>query len=160
MGGPSPNSANVNFAFDLALETARDLHELASAVSTAQWNWGLQAAGATAAWEGGHRDTFDANLKTADADAGEIVEALISLAGLFASKWAEARGEQDRINWARWVQAQKDDDWWGEDVVDFFYEEDHGEPPPNPDTPAGPDYLPTRDPIHPEYEGRTTTAQV
>lgn len=154
MGGPSPSSADVRFAFDLALEAARQLYTLSDVIEDRQIAWSTAAGKATDSWEGGHRDHFTGNLATAEADAGEIKGALRTLADRFASTWAQARGEQDRINWARWVQAQKDDDWWGEDVVDFFYEEDHGEPPPNPDPPTSPDYLPTRQPIHPEYENR------
>ena len=80
------------------------------------------------------------------------------MANLFATKWAEARGEQDRINFARWVQAEKDNDGWLENTVDFFYEEDHGEPPGNPPVPSAPGYWPTRDPIHPEFENRSVPA--
>jgi hypothetical protein len=154
MEAPSASSADVRFAFDLALEAARQLHTLAGVVEDEQTAWSTAAGKATASWEGGHRDHFTDNLATAEADAGEIKRALRTLADRFASTWAQARGEQDRINWVRWEQAQRDDDWWGEDLVDFFYEEDHGEPPPNPATPTAPDYLPTREPIHPEYENR------
>ena len=80
------------------------------------------------------------------------------LADLFAEKWAEARGEQNRINWARWVQAEKDDDSWIEDGYEWVAgEDDYGEPPPNPPAPSPPDYSATSAPgqpvvIHPEFE--------
>jgi hypothetical protein len=162
MGGYSANAANVNFAFDLALETAADLYELAGVVDEKHSAWVTEAnkgtggpAGSNAAgvWNGGHRDTFDHNLATAGTDAGNISSGLRELADLFASKWAEARGEQDRINWARWVQSEKDDDNYAEDAVEWVAgEDDYGEPPPNPETPSAPGYEATRDPIHPEFE--------
>jgi hypothetical protein len=155
MGGYSANSANVNFAFELALETARDLYTLSGVVEEKHGAWATEAGKAQDGWLGGHRDTFDHNLSTAGTDAGNIKEGLRTLANLFASKWAEARGEQDRINWARWVQAEKDDDNYLEDGVEWIAgEDDYGEPPPNPDTPVSPDYAPTRDPIHPEFENQ------
>jgi hypothetical protein len=155
MGGYSANSANVNFAFDLALQAARDLHTLSGVVTSKHSARSTEAGKATDDWEGGHRDTFDSKMSTEGTDASTISSALVSLANLFASKWAEARGEQDRINFARYVQHEKDDDGWGENVVEFFSgEDDYGEPPANPPVPSAPDYSPTRAPIHPEYENR------
>lgn len=165
MGGYSANAANVNFAFELALETASDLYQLAGAVDEKHSAWVTEANKATGGaaggtgpgvWNGGHRDTFDHNLSTAGTDAGNISQGLRDLANLFASKWAEARGEQDRINWARWVQSEKDDDGYAEDAVEWVAgEDDYGEPPPNPPTPEPPYFSVTRDPIHPEFENRT-----
>lgn len=153
MGTPAANAQDVVFAYGLALQAARELHALAGVVNDKQTSWAVEASKAVVGWEGGHRDFFDANLITSGADATAIRNALRQLADLFAAAWATARGEQDRINWARWVQAQKDDDWWGEDVVDFFYEEDMGEPPADPPRPTAEDgYQPTRQPIHPEHQ--------
>ena len=158
MGGYSASAANVNFAYDLALSAARDLYELSGVVEDRHDSWVTEAGKATADWEGGHRDTFTHNLATAGTDAGTVKEALRSLADLFAEKWAEARGEQNRINWARWVQAEKDDDGWLEDGYEWVAgEDDYGEPPPNPPAPSPPDYAETSAPgqpvvIHPEFE--------
>jgi hypothetical protein len=155
MGGYSANSANVNFAFDLALQAARDLHTLSGVVTSKHGARSTEAGKATDDWEGGHRDTFDSKMTTEGTDASTISGALVTLANLFASKWAEARGEQDRINFARYVQHEKDDDGWGENVVEFFGgEDDYGEPPGNPPVPSAPDYAATRSPIHPEFENR------
>jgi hypothetical protein len=158
MGGYSASSANVPFAYDLALSAARDLYELSGVVDARHQSWVTEAGKATADWEGGHRDTFTHNLATAGTDAAAVKEALRGLADLFAAKWAEARGEQNRINWARWVQAEKDDDNWAENTVEWVAgEDDYGEPPPNPPAPEGPDYAETSAPghpvvIHPEHE--------
>lgn len=153
MTGYSASSANVNFAFDLALQAARDLHTLSGVVTSKQDARATEASQAVDSWEGGHRDTFDSKVSTSDADADTISSGLVTLANLFATKWAEARGEQDRINHARYVQNEKDNDSWGENAVEFFAgEDDYGAPPENPPVPTAPDYAPTRDPIHPEFE--------
>lgn len=153
MTGYSASSANVNFAFDLALEAARDLYTLSGVVNTKHGDRASEATKAEDSWEGGHRDTFDDKMSTEGSDAEAISSGLVTLANLFASKWAEARGEQDRINHARYVQHEKDDDSWGENAVEFFAgEDDYGAPPDNPPTPTSPDYAVTRDPIHPEFE--------
>jgi hypothetical protein len=153
MGGYSANSANINFAFDLALQAARDLHTLSGVVTDKQSARATEAGKAVDDWEGGHRETFDSRVSTEDGDADTISGALRTLANLFASKWAEARGEQDRINFARYVQHEKDDDSWGENAVEFFAgEDDYGEPPGNPPVPSAPDYEATRAPMHPEFE--------
>ena len=81
--------------------------------------------------------------------------ALRSLADLFAAKWAEARGEQNRINWARWVQAEKDDDNWRRTAGVGGRRGRLRRAPPNP-RPEGPDYAETSAGppvvIHPEHE--------
>jgi hypothetical protein len=155
MGGYSANSANVNFAFDLALQAARDLHQLSGVITDKQQARASEAGKTTHPWEGGHRDTFNSKMATEGTDAETISSALVTLANLIASKWAEARGEQDRINFARYVQHEKDDDGWGENTVEFFSgEDDYGAPPENPPVPPSPDYPVTRSPIHPEFENR------
>jgi hypothetical protein len=153
MGGYGASGNNVNFAFDLALEAARDLHALAGVVHDKHSARTGEAALAVDGWEGGHRDTFDGKLSTENTDTETVRAALVALAGKFASEWAAARGEQDRINQARWVQQQKDDDSWVEDGAELIVgEDDYGPPPDDPRVPEPPDYRPTRDPIHPEYE--------
>lgn len=161
MAGYSASSANVVFAYDLALSAARELDELARVVQDRHEAWVTEAGKVTPDWEGGHRDTFTHNLSTAGTDAATVSQALRSLADLFAHKWAEARGEQNRINWARWVQAEKDDDNWLENTWEWFAgENDYGEPPANPPAPSAENnYAETRlsgQPvvIHHEYEHR------
>ena len=153
MGGYGASGSNVNFAFDVALQAARDLYELAGVVQAKHSARTGEAALVVDGWEGGHRTTFDGKMSTESTDAEAIRAALVALADKFASEWAAARGEQDRINQARWVQQQKDDDSWVEDGAEWIVgEDDYGPPPEDPRTPGSPDYMPTRDPIHPEYE--------
>jgi hypothetical protein len=153
MGGVSASSANVNFAFDTALEAARDLYSLAGVVRSKHSARADEAELAKDGWEGGKRTDFDAKLTTEGSDVDTIAGALVTLADRFASEWAAARGEQDRINFARYVQDERDNDSGWENAGEFFAgENDLGAPPGNPPVPDAPDYAPTRDPIHPEFE--------
>jgi hypothetical protein len=156
MGGYSASSTNVNFAFALALQAARDLYALSGEVNTKHDSRATEATTATDSWEGGHRSTFDTKMSTEDTDADTVRSALVTLANRFASEWAAARGEQDRINHARYVQHEKDNDSWGENAGEFFVgEDDYGAPPEDPRVPEAPDYAVTREPIHPEFENVT-----
>jgi hypothetical protein len=153
MGGVTASSTNVNFAFDRALEAARDLYSLSGVVRSKHTARAEEAELAKDGWEGGKRTDFDTKLTTEGSDVDTIAGALVSLADLFASEWASARGEQDRINFARYVANERDNDGWGENLVEGFAgENDLGAPPDNPPVPAAPDYAATREPIHAEYE--------
>lgn len=155
MGGYSASSSNVNFDFATALQAARDLYALSGVLNTKHDARATESSTAKDGWEGGHRDTFDSKMTTEDTDAGTIRSALVTLANRFASEWAAARGEQDRINHARYVQHEKDNDSWVEDGAELVVgEDDYGAPPANPPVPEPPDYEPTRDPVHPEFENR------
>jgi hypothetical protein len=153
MGGVSASTRNVNFAFDLALEAARDLYALSGVVTSKHDARATEAGLCVDGWEGGKRADFDAKMSTEGSDVSTISGALVTVANRFASEWAAARGEQDRINFARYVENERDNDGWLEDGAEFFTgENDLGAPPENPPVPMSPDYAPTRDPIHPEFE--------
>jgi hypothetical protein len=153
MGGYSASSENVVFAYDEALQAARDLTSLGSVVTAKQEARATEAGLAVDGWEGGHRDAFDTRMTPEGSDAATVADGLAALAGLFASRWAEARGEQDRINFARYVQHEKDEDSWGENAGEWVVgEDDYGAPPEDPPVPEGPEFAVTRDPIHPEFE--------
>jgi hypothetical protein len=164
MGGsaPSANSQNVRFAYDLALQVASKLYQLSRMVDAKHDAWTSGAGTALRGWEGPHADHFRGNKGANDDDARVVVKGLQDTANFFARKWAEARGEQDRINWARWVEAQQrahdEDAWFGESAWDathdFFFKTDYGEggPPPDPPIPTHDnDFAPTRSPMHTEY---------
>jgi hypothetical protein len=162
MGDPRANMPNVRFQYGHALAAARELSHLASVINDKAYAWQQEASRAlnmadsdpVRRWVGGHSDTFQANLATAGGDAETISANLADLAARFADQWAKAWGEQDRINHARWAQAEKDDDGWFEDhVVELVYDEDTGPPPEDPETPSARNsYQPTRGPIHYEHE--------
>jgi len=148
------NTANVNFAFDLALQAARDLYALSQVVtSTGQTRAGA-ATKARPEWSGHNRDVFDQKMSREGSDASAVSQALVTLANRFAASWAHARGEQDRINTARYVQNQQDHESWADKHIKdpILGETDYGAPPSDPSVPTPPDYSPTRAPMHPEFQ--------
>lgn len=162
MAGPTANTRNVDFAFDTALRAARDLHALANVVDGKQDARATEGTLAQDGWEGGHVETFRTRMSAEGRDAGTVKGALVTLAKRFASEWAAARGEQDRINFARYVQEQKEGDSWVEDGAELIVgEDDYGEPPADPPIPTYEHgYQPTREPMYDEYEGSGTSSLV
>jgi hypothetical protein len=153
MGGYSASSTNVKFDYATALQAACDLYVLSRVVADKHRSRADEAALAVDGWVGGHRDTFDTKLSTEGTDVETIRGALVTLAGKFASEWAAAWGEQDRINFARYVEAEKKKDNWVEDGAELVVgEDDYGAPPDDPPAPQPPDYAPTRAPKHLEHE--------
>ena len=148
------NSANVNFDFNLALQAARDLYALSKVVTSTEQTRAGAATQARPEWSGHNRDVFDQKMAGEGSDSSAASNALVALANLFARSWAEARGEQDRINTARYVQYQQDHESWADKHIKdpILGETDYGGPPPDPPVPSPPDYAPTRQPLHPEYQ--------
>lgn len=155
-GGIEANQANVDFPFAQALTAARQLHDLAGVIDSKQEGRATEATNAEKDWTGPKHDHFRDVMGTENTDAATIVTELKTLSTKFCEQWAEARGEQDRINWARWVDSEISDDGYGENLVEGFTgEDDYGDPPGNPCAPSvDNDFAPTRDPIHPEFENR------
>jgi hypothetical protein len=153
-GEAAASDADVVFPFDLALPAARDLWALAQSVRTSKTD--LKTAQATVeSWKGPHRDVFDTKVTTYGSSSESVADALEALANGIAAAWAAARGQQNRINKARWVEHEKQNEGargWG--VVEFFAGEvDYGPPPDNPSVPGSPDFPETGDPVrmHPEW---------
>ncbi len=151
-GSTTAASADVKFNFELALRAARDLHALSRRVTSGQQARADAAGLARPDWEGPKRDSFDTKVRNEDTTATNVAEGLVALANAFASQWAKARGEQDRINFARYVDKEVNDDSWGENAVEYFSgEDDYGSPPGDPPVPSAPGYAATRQPMYPEF---------
>jgi hypothetical protein len=151
--GAKASSANVRFAYETALAAARDLWALAGQVREHQSHRATAAQTARRVWVGPKHDQFEDKMRREGTDTTAVAEGLESTAKAIAGSWAAARGQQDRINFARWVDKQIDDDGWLENVGEWFAgEDDYGPPPENPDAPRPPSFEPTRSPIHPEFE--------
>jgi hypothetical protein len=150
-GVGSANDKNVDFPLDQALSAARACWNLASAVDASKSK--LHAGvGQVPAWTGPHRDVFDVKVATYDASAQNVSNALRSLAEGIAAAWAAARGQQDRINFARYCEDEASSDGIGENVVEFFGgETDYGPPPENPSTPGAPGFGETREPMYSQF---------
>jgi hypothetical protein len=153
-GEASPSDANVVFPFELALPAARDIWRLAQSVRTSNSEL-ITASEGVASWKGPHRDVFDTKVTTYRSSAESVAAALEALASGIAAAWAAARGQQNRINKARWVAHEKENEGargWG--IVEFFAGEvDYGPPPGNPPNPSPPDFAETGDPVrmYPEF---------
>jgi hypothetical protein len=153
-GEAAASDANVVFPFDLALPAARDLWELAQAVRSSNTAL-VTAQGTVASWKGPHRDAFDSKVTSYGSSASSVASALEALAKGIAAAWAAARGQQNRINRARYVEHEKQNEGargWG--IVEFFAGEvDYGPPPDNPPVPGEPNFPATGDPVrmHPEF---------
>ena len=155
MADETANSQNVFFAYETALAAARELYRMSTVLRSKHGARidEIDHTGLYTDWIGPKQTECSTKITSEGTDLETLETALVSLANLFATKWSEARGEQDRINHARWAKAQDADDSWGEDAWQSVAgEPDHGPPPENPPVPRSPEYRPTRDPIHPEFE--------
>jgi hypothetical protein len=152
--GLNANLPNVQYPFDQALPAARDLWTLAGKLRSAQRTRGDKAEHARIDWCGPHHDTFERNLGDEGTDTETTAAALEKLANAIAVSWAQARGEQNRRNLARYAEDEKENQSGWEDVGEYFAGEDTYDPPPNPDPPSAPDFEETVAVLHPEFENR------
>jgi hypothetical protein len=152
-GNETASDANVVFAYDLALDAARDLYALAGQVREHQsQRAGLKPA-AEHDWQGPKHDDFVTRMAHEGTDATNVADGLVDMANELAGNWAKARGQQDRINFARYVDHETSSDGFLENVGEFFTgEDDYGSPPENPPVPSPPQFAVTRAPQHAEYE--------
>ena len=152
-GNQQASDANVVFAYELALDAARDLYSLAGQVREHQSQRSALKPAAEQDWQGPKHDDFVTRMATEGTDATNVADGLVEMANQLAANWAAARGQQDRINFARYVDHETSDDGVLENIGEFFAgEDDYGPPPENPPVPSPPSYAATRSPQHPEYE--------
>lgn len=98
------------------------------------------------------RTVFDDRGRYDRAAGANVAGNLRALAERIASDWAKARGQQDRINKARWVEHQRADDNFLEKGWHWFAgETDYGPPPANPETPGAPAFGATRGPLYSDF---------
>jgi hypothetical protein len=157
-GDEKASDQNLNFDFDGALDAARDCWALASQMRSYQnavehWNGaGGRQPDKVSSWSGPKRLQFDEKIRLLGADTSAIVAGLEVLARDFAGHWAKARGQQDRINRARWVDHQMADDNILEKAWQWFGgKTEHGDPPGDPDVPQPPQFEATRQPMFHEF---------
>lgn len=155
MGGSDayPSCTNVNFAFDTALAAARDCWSLASQFRSHDASLST-SAGQLLAWVGPKRTQFDQMIGDIHTEAEAVASALESLAREFASAWASARGEQDRINRGRRIQQDlaTSTGTAGDLLGVFTGSGEYGPPPDDPDVPVPPSFEATRAPLYPDYQ--------
>jgi hypothetical protein len=164
-GDTVASDGNIPFAYDLALDAARDLHALAAAVRSHQHERASAADTARVHWTGPHRVQFDDRTAAEDRDAAGLAAAIEETARQIARSWAAARGNQDRINAARRQDHEEANRYdgefvlveYGHKVADsvagvFGHGTDQPPPPGDPPVPQPPLFAPTRAPLHPEHE--------
>lgn len=151
-GEASANDANVVFPMDMALPAARNVWQLADEVEASKGQLSTAQTSAQRDWLGPHREVFDSKCTTYSTSAGNTADAIRALATGLAEAWAAARGQQDRINKARYVEHEISDDGAVENFFEHFSgEDDYGPPPDNPGVPGGPGFAETRAPMHSEF---------
>ena len=149
-GEGAANDANVDFPFDLALPAARDIWKMADAVATSREEIETLQSNETY-WKGPHRDTMDAKVTTYGRSSRSVEAALRALAEGLAKSWATARGQQNRINKARYVQNEEENESAVNKFFDNFNEDDYGPQPDNPPPPGAPGFGPTGERMYPEF---------
>jgi hypothetical protein len=158
--GATAASENVKFSYDLARQAARDLWALAERVRAHQAEWSTAVGGARADWLGPKRDRFDDDIRAEEITATAMAGGLEDVARQIAQSWAAARGQQNRINWARWqddMQRREDDtnvfQKFANGVAHTFgHTTDYGSTPEDPAPPGPPSFEPSGEIVHPEYE--------
>jgi hypothetical protein len=138
-GEGAANDANVVFPFDLALPAARDIWKMAEAVRQSSTDI-RDENDADTYWKGPHHDTTNTKVSTYEGSASSVAAALEGLANGIAAAWAAARGQQNRINKARYVQNEEENESAVNKFFDNFNEDDYGPPPDDPDTPGPPGF--------------------
>ena len=153
-GTASANSANVVYPFGSALPAARAVNLFGQNIASCSTATGTATENVLANWIGPFRDklAIDAdNFRTPSAT--NMATATHYLANEIARSWAAARGQQDRINRARYVEWDIAQDNLAENAWEFFAgETDYGPPPSDPSTPVPDGYAETRSPMHANFQ--------
>ncbi len=149
--------ADVVFDFEGSLRLARRLWRLADEVTLAAGRRIEAREAAQAAWRGPHAEHFaTVRAPNEDASTANVVAALRQEAVGWGVMWAAALNDQNRINWARAVEQEKDHRSTTERFGDFFVGDDSAgqvpEPPPYP-APRPPTFVPTGSLVHYSNDG-------
>lgn len=152
-GNATANSANVVYPFGSFHDAASAAHQVSTKLSEFSAALAAQATAAAVGWTGPLSEVFAAKADVLQRSCANQSSAATSLASGIASAWSAARGQQDRINFARYVQSEIEDDNLLENFVEYFGgEDDYGPPPANPEVPGAHNgYAPTRRPMYPNF---------
>lgn len=136
---------DLRFAYDEALQAARDLWRLADEMEEAAASVRVAHAAAGLDFTGPMRTQFDDHNRTNGSRLRELAGRARWLAEQLGRDWASARGQQDRINYQRYVEHQKAQDSLLDDVKQWFTgEPDYGSAPDNPRPATGSTFRATR----------------
>ena len=153
-GEAAANDTNVAFPIDSALAAARAAYRLADAVASSRST--MNTLNAThlsdADFKGPYAEVSDSKVSAYRTSSTNMVSGLRAFAGQIAQGWAAARGQQDRINFARYCENESSNDGWGENAWESVAgEDDYGSPPENPAVPSAPNFTATREPQYSEF---------
>ena len=153
-GEAGANDVDVAFPISSALGAAAAAYRLADAVAASRTSTNtLDSTHLTDNdFKGPHADVSDGKVEAYRTSAGNMASGLRTFATQIAQGWAAARGQQDRINFARYCEDESSNDGWGENAVEFVAgEDDYGPPPENPAVPSAPSFGATREPQYPSF---------
>jgi hypothetical protein len=153
-GEAAANDVDVAFPISSALGAARAAYRLADAVASSRGT--MNTLNTThlsdADFKGPHADVSDSKVEAYRTSSTNMATGLRTFAEQIAQGWAAARGQQDRINFARYCEDESSNDGWGENAYESFAgEDDYGAPPENPPVPTAPNFSETRDAQYPEF---------
>lgn len=115
---------DVQFDYDGALQLARDLWAGAGTVRQAHGAIDDLATSARTTWRGRFAEDFDGRHLTSMDNASLVAAAMCEEAHAWALGWKQAVDEQNRINRARAVEAERASRSFGERFVDHFVGDD------------------------------------
>ena len=157
MGAPVPGP-DVKFNFGLSLDLARRYHAMADTISSYQSGRNGLANKAMVDWQGAKLTDFQQRMRVSNATAAELEDAVRATAGLFASAWQHAAGQQLRVEWARHCQNLDNKRSWVDKAWDSLAGDSTKLPPmpSDPPVPTAPDFAPTCNPF--QYSPSATNA--
>lgn len=151
-GSATANTANVVYPFAASLPAAVAAAGLADDISAGKTLLNSDADVAVAEWVGPNLVTFNLKREALETTIDNLDTALRYLGDEIGRSWAAARGQQDRINFARYVEYDTSQDGFLENVGEFFVgETDYGPPPDDPPAPTAGQYLATRSPMYANF---------
>lgn len=151
-GAATANSANVVYPFAASLPAARAANSLADDLQASKTSLDTDADNVVAEWIGPNRATFVAKHEALQTSIDNLDATLRYLGGEVGRSWAAARGQQDRINFARYVEQDISEDGALENFGEFFAgETDYGPPPGDPSAPTADMFFETSQPMHASF---------
>lgn len=145
-------TSDLRFGYAECLEAARQLWRLADELEEARGNLNAARAAAVDEFTGPMRTQFDDQNLDNRTRLRELAASARWLAEQLGRDWAAARGQQDRINYQRYVEHEKSQEGIVDNLKQWFTgEPDYGAAPDNPPPATGGHFGTTRDPMYAEF---------
>lgn len=118
------NATRVGFDFEGSLQLAKQLWDLADALSLSRESRMTATREGASGWIGKYADDFSNRVGTEHETANQIERLMREEAQAWADAWRQAMDEQNRRNRAAKVDAVRQQRGWGEKMVDVFVGDD------------------------------------